>query len=69
MSKPFFYEVKISWATDPYADNALIWLRQKKWRAERDWDIDMHGGRLDHTSFWFRDANKALIMKLTLGGV
>lgn len=68
MSKPFFYEVKIDWKTDPYADKALEWLRGKKWRAERDWNIDMHGGQADHTSFWFRDANKALIMKLTIGG-
>jgi len=67
--KQFIYEVKISWAKDPYGDNSIEWLIENKLKPERDWQIDMHGGKLDYLSFWFHDANKALIVKLTLGGM
>jgi len=62
------YEVRILWAHDPYADAALAWLDSKKWRSGRDWEIDMHGGRELYTSFWFKDLDKSLFMKLTIGG-
>ena len=69
MSNPFLYEVRIAWESDGYVQGALDWLRDKKWKSNRDWDIDMHGGRTAYTSFFFRDPDKALIMKLTLGGM
>lgn len=67
--KQFIHEVKINWENDPCAEKAVEWLLSNKLRADRDWQIDMHGGQQDHTSFWFHDLSKALIFKLTIGGM
>lgn len=69
MRKPFIYEVKIGWQADPFGLKAITWLREQKIQVFRDYEIDMHGGQADHTSFWFKDRDKALIVKLTLGGL
>lgn len=44
------------------------WLKAKGLRMDKDWKIDMHGGNLAYTSFYFKDADQALITKLTHGG-
>lgn len=66
--KQFIHEVRINWYTDECGSNAIEWLMDNNLRADRDWQIDMHGGQEDYTSFWFHDLNKALIFKLTVGG-
>lgn len=67
----FIYPVKIMDGTDNlvHTYSAMAWLsREHNLRAERDYAIDMHGGRLGYTTFSFKDKDKALITKLTLGG-
>lgn len=68
MSK-YIHEVKISWTKDPYGNDALAWLCANGMKPDKDWQIDMHGGSLNHTSFWFKNTTKALLFKLTLGGL
>lgn len=67
--KFFIYEVRINWENDPGGGTMLAWLKEQKKKAERDWSIDMHGGRLDYISFWFHDAKFAVYAKLAMGGV
>jgi len=67
MSHPFIHEARISWEKDPYAMATCEWLGSQKYRQDRDWIIDMHGGRETYTSFWFKDLNKALLTKLIMG--
>lgn len=45
----------------------LDWLSEQKMVASRDFDIDMHGGQMGYTSFWFKDKKKALLVKMTWG--
>lgn len=58
---------------------ALAWLADRKWRpcdgdplearARWDWDVNMHGGGMGYTSFWFRQPSKAIEFKLVWAGV
>lgn len=54
---------------------ALDWLQERGWRQidaigePWDWDINMHGGAIGFTSFWFRDPSKAVEFKLVWAGV
>lgn len=54
---------------------ALDWLEQRGWIQGDapgyawDWDINMHGGAMGFTSFFFRDGSKAIEFKLRWHGV
>lgn len=43
---------------------ALGWLKEQKLRADKDWDINMHGGTLGYTSFFFADHRVAIQFKI-----
>lgn len=53
---------------------ALDWLRERGWvqgdapGEPWDWDINMHGGGLGFTSFFFLDSSKAIEFKLVWHG-
>jgi hypothetical protein len=54
---------------------ALAWLQERGWQqldnnpGRWDWDLHMHGGEMGYTSFWFREASKAIEFKLVWAGV
>lgn len=69
MTKSLLHEVRFPWKSSiGDADRILVWLREQGLAPERDWEIDMHGGKQAYVSFWFRDRSHALLAKLTLGG-
>jgi hypothetical protein len=43
---------------------ALAWLNDRKLVNDKDWSIDMHGGRLGYTSFFFADHRLAVEFKI-----
>jgi hypothetical protein len=53
---------------------ALDWLNQRGWiqgdapGEPWDWDINMHGGEIGYTSFFFKDGSKAIEFKLRWHG-
>lgn len=64
----FPYEVQVPISNDPeFGHQTLEWLASRKKRPDRDFEIDMHGGRLGYTSFWFKDNSLAILVKLTWG--
>lgn len=44
------------------------WLEGKGLKMDKDWKIDMHGGKEEFTSFYFKSGDEAMIAKLTHGG-
>lgn len=63
------YEVRITddrKGANTYA--ALVWLADRGYRSAVDWDIDMHGGTIGYTSFFFGDEPLAVEFKLVFLG-
>jgi hypothetical protein len=51
---------------DPQNGHLTIeWLSDRGLRPDRDYDLDMHGGRLGYTSFWFKRRVDAMATALT----
>lgn len=62
------YEVRIPASKDPdFGHQTIEWLAQRSRFPERDYEIDMHGGKIGYTSFWFKDAKLAVYTKLVRG--
>jgi hypothetical protein len=46
------------------SDVALEWLTDRNLEVYKDWDINMHGGKLGYTSFFFTDHRIAIEFKI-----
>lgn len=71
-ARKFPYEVKIFHTTGTAALQPSYdftdWLEAKGLKMDKDWTIDMHGGQLEFTSFYFKSGTEATLAKLTHGG-
>jgi hypothetical protein len=64
----FPHEVRVPHDKDPeFGHQTLEWLSARKKRPDRDFEIDMHGGQLGYTSFFFKDQKFAVYVKLVWG--
>lgn len=62
------FEVRVPDAKDPRnGHDTLEWLASQGKQPDKHFDIDMHGGRLGYTSFWFKDRLLAIRTLLTWG--
>jgi len=68
----FPYEVKVFHSSGPAylqpSFDIVDWLQARGLMPDRHWKIDMRGGQDSYTSFYFKNANDAMITKLTHGG-
>ncbi len=68
MREPFIYEVKIDTGGDLNITHDMVeTFMENDIRPNRDYEINMHGGWESYTSFYFKDADLAMRIKLTYG--
>jgi hypothetical protein len=61
------YEARIDDTSDLIRTYAAVdWLSDHNLQVDRDWKIDMKGGREGHTSFYFKKSKHAMMFKLSL---
>lgn len=64
----FGFEVQVPDANDNRNGHDVIeWLTALGKEPDWHFDIDMHGGRLGYTSFWFKDRLLAIRTRLMWG--
>ena len=58
-------EVRVPSTKDPEnGHQTLEWLASKGKKPDKHFDIDMHGGRKNYTSFFFKDRLLAMWVRL-----
>jgi hypothetical protein len=63
----FPYLVQLSTTQTDFGHKTIDWLKERKKRPDRDYDIDMHGGHEPYVSFWFKDRKLAIYTKTVWG--
>ena len=64
----FPYIVKVvDTKANPFGHDTIEWLEEQNIRPDRDFDLDMHGGHRNYTTFWFKDRITAIRVALMFG--
>ena len=64
----FIYHIVVPDANDPENGHQVLeWLFEQDKKPDRDFDLDMHGGQVGFTSFYFKDRILAIRTRLMWG--